>query len=84
MLRINIGDTIYLTKEDASITDTVDGYWVGRDEDGNQAVVGVRLKVADNYYRLTKKYSFSDDVWTVDEVNGESPIYSVKEYENNI
>ena len=81
MLKIKVGQRIYLTREDASITDTVEGFGVGNDADGNEAVLWVSLKVLGKSVSLAKHYSWSKDVWTVDELDGEAPTYTSPEVE---
>ena len=79
MLHINIGDTVYLTKGNASITDTVEKFTVGTDIDGEECVLSVRLKELCQDITLSKEVKWSAEPWTVDEVNCESPVYTMPE-----
>lgn len=79
MLKLNIGDTIYLTKGEAFIFDKVAGFSVGKDYKGNSVVLyvktdeGLGLKLGAEY-RM-----YEDDVWTVETVNGSEPEYILVE-----
>jgi hypothetical protein len=73
MLSLNIGDTIYLTKNDASIFDKVAGFSVGKDYQGNHVVLYVTTEQGVGVYLGAEYRMYEDKVWTVDEVNGSAP-----------
>jgi hypothetical protein len=79
MLVINVGDVVYLTKNGASITDTVTKFIVGENLDGDECVLGVRLKELGEFITLNKENRWSPDAWAVEEVNNESPNYTSPE-----
>jgi hypothetical protein len=88
MLSLNIGDRVYLTKsgKDVSVYDTVKEYRVGSDVDGNPAVVYLMLDSV-GWVKITAEDSYDqtyqpDKIWTVDEVNGASPEYTLAEQAN--
>jgi hypothetical protein len=66
MLKLAIGQKIHLTKDGASITDTVKSYHVALDLDGNEAIVSVTLDETNNSFTLAKTSTWSNEPWTVE------------------
>ena len=88
MLSINVGDKVYLTKsgQDVSVFDIVKEYRVGSDVDGNPAVIYLDLKNV-GWVKIAMEDSYDqvyqpEKIWTVDEVNGSAPEYTLAEQAN--
>ena len=82
MFKLSIGDTIYLANEllDSSVIGKVTSYTVGNDINGEEVILTVHLKGITSF-KLAKSNSWTtnDEVWTVDEVNGSAPEYTLAE-----
>jgi hypothetical protein len=79
MLSINIGDTVLLTKGDASIFDKVAGFSVGKDYQGNNVVLHIKTEQGLGVNLGAEYRMYEDSVWTVDEVNCSAPEYTLAE-----
>ena len=85
MLKLNINDTIYLTRENASVFDKVESIKVSADVDGNQAVVKVYLLEIGAWFDLVPTSTYNQTYgkfWSVDEINGSAPEYTTTEQAN--
>jgi hypothetical protein len=84
MLSLKVGDTIYLSRGEATVFDKVSKLLIGSDVDGNSAVIKVYLAVIDEWFQLVPSSSYEakyNAIWEVDEVNGNSPDYILDEVE---
>lgn len=79
MFRLNIGDTIYLTKGEAFIFDKVASFSVGQDYQGNAVVLYVKTEQGLGVKLGAEYRMYVDDVWTVDKINGSAPEYILVE-----
>lgn len=81
MLSLHIGDTVLLTKGDASVFDKVAGFTVGKDYQGSNVVLYVKTEQGLGVKLGAEYRMYENDVWAVDEVNGSAPDYILDEVE---
>jgi hypothetical protein len=84
MFKLSIGDTIYLANDvlDSSVIGKVTSYTVGKDINGEELILTVHLEGITSF-KLAKSNSWNNDkdIWTVDEVNGSAPKWTMPELE---
>jgi RNA:NAD 2'-phosphotransferase (TPT1/KptA family) len=79
MLSLNIGDTVLLTKGEATIFDKVAGFSVGKDYQGSNVVLYVKTEQGLGVKLGAEYRMYENEVWTVDEVNCCAPEYTLAE-----